>query len=158
MWPAAGPVFCSEGVRFTGGAAAVIDAVVDRLRGRDIPVVRVSGRRLERDDVFGALSGLAPDGIEPTDERSWRDALVSRMVDQGAALVVDDAQWLDTGSLRVIVGVAERASAQGLTVTVAHRDRRRIRTPATASASLANKVIKRSIRNSGFTSRRLWKI
>lgn len=105
----------------TGGAAAVIDAVVDRLRARDIPMLRVSGRRLERDDVFGALSGLAPDGADPTDERSWRDALVSHMADQGAALVVDDAQWLDTASLRVIVGVAERASARHLTVTVAHR-------------------------------------
>jgi DNA-binding CsgD family transcriptional regulator len=105
----------------TGGAAAVIDAVVDRLRARDIPVLRVSGRRLEQDDAFGALSGLAPDGAEPADERSWRDALVSHMADQGPALVVDDAQWLDSGSLRVIVGVAERASAQHLTVTVAHR-------------------------------------
>ena len=105
----------------TGGAAAVIEAVVDRLRTRDVPVLRVSGRRLERDDPFGALSDLAPGGAEPGDERSWRDALVSRMADEGAALVVDDAQWLDGGSLRVIVGVAERASAQRLGVTVAHR-------------------------------------
>jgi DNA-binding CsgD family transcriptional regulator len=130
----------------TGDAAAVIDAVVDRLCGRGVPVLRVSGRRLEGDDQFGALrdlalavdrdgdgegtggagagggAGRAGGGVGGAGggERARRDALVARLA-EGAALTVDEAQWLDAGSLRVIVGVAERAVDRGLTVTVAHR-------------------------------------
>ena len=104
----------------TGGAAAVVAAVVDRLRSRGVDVLRVSGRRLEGDDIFGAIRDLAPDN-DDDGERGRRDALVARMATQGAALVVDEAQWLDTGSLRVVVGVAERASEGGLGVVVAHR-------------------------------------
>ncbi|HET6775756.1 MAG TPA: hypothetical protein VFH36_20760, partial [Acidimicrobiales bacterium] len=104
----------------TGGAASVVDAIVERLRSRDVPVLRLSGRRLERDDVLGAIRELVgADG--PGDERAHREALVARLADEGAALVVDEAQWLDAASLRVVVGVAERAAERGLTVIVAHR-------------------------------------
>jgi DNA-binding NarL/FixJ family response regulator len=108
----------------TGGAASVIGAIVERLRGRDVPVLRLSGRRLERDDELGAireLIGPAAGTDGPGDERAHRDAVVARLADEGAALVVDEAQWLDAASLRAVVGVAERAAARGLTVTVAHR-------------------------------------
>src|SRR5688572_16908319 len=105
----------------TGGAAAVVDAVIDRFRSRDVPVLRVTGRRLEGDDELGAVRHLAPDGAEPTGERAWRDALVERLAAEGGALVVDEAHWLDPASLRVVVGVAERAADRGLSVTVAHR-------------------------------------
>jgi DNA-binding NarL/FixJ family response regulator len=106
----------------TGGAAAVIDAVVARLRAADVPVLRVSGRRLERDDELGAIRHLAAGDVDgAADERTHRDALVDRLADEGAALVVGDAQWLDPGSLRVVVGVAERAADRGITVVVAHR-------------------------------------
>src|SRR5688572_5318797 len=95
----------------TGGAAAVIAAIVDRLRARDVPVVRASGRRLEGDDAFGAVRDLveaapvaeAADGTTTAaDERALRDALVARLAEEGAALVVDEAQWLDPASLRVV--------------------------------------------------------
>ncbi|MDD9372039.1 MAG: hypothetical protein PV358_18100, partial [Acidimicrobiales bacterium] len=113
----------------TGGAAAVIAAVVERLRARDVPVLRVSGRRLERDDAFGAIRDLATesttdDATETAtadDERSVRRLLIDRLADDGGALVVDEAQWLDPASLRVVVGVAERAAERGFTVVVAHR-------------------------------------
>ncbi|MGH9235918.1 MAG: hypothetical protein ACRD0R_21575, partial [Acidimicrobiales bacterium] len=108
----------------TGGAASVVDAIVERLRSRDVPVLRLSGRRLERDEVLGAireLVGAAAGADGPGDERAHRQALVARLADEGATLVVDEAQWLDAASLRVVVGVAERAAERGLTVIVAHR-------------------------------------
>ena len=123
----------------TGGAAAVIAAIVDRLRSRDVVVVRASGRRLEGDDAFGAVRDLveaapvadAADGATAAaDERAVRDALVARLAEEGAALVVDEAQWLDPASLRVVVGVAERAAERGFTVVVAHR-------PVAGNAQLA---------------------
>jgi hypothetical protein len=51
----------------TGGTAAVIDAIVDRLRARGAQYLRVTGRRLEVDEAFGALRELTPeidDGAE----------------------------------------------------------------------------------------------
>lgn len=106
----------------TGGAAAVIDAVAARLRSTDVPVLRASGRRLERDDDLGAIRHLTRDDLdEATDERTHRDTLVDRLADEAAALVVSDAQWLDPASLRVVVGVAERAADRGITVVAAHR-------------------------------------
>ncbi len=121
----------------TAGADAVVAAIVDRLRARDTPILRMSGRRLEREHDFGAVGDLLggdPSGVVdaeagpggpglhgPGAERAHRDALVARLAADGAALVVDDAQWLDAGSLRVVVGLAERAVARGLTLTVAHR-------------------------------------
>jgi DNA-binding CsgD family transcriptional regulator len=110
----------------TGGAAALVAAVVDRWQGRDVAVLRMSGRRLEGDDAFGGVRELV--SPEPAAvaggaaaERAWRDALADRLVDAATALVVDDAQWLDPASLRVVVGVAERAAAAGLNLTITHR-------------------------------------
>lgn len=107
----------------TGGAATVIDAVTERLRARDVPVLRTSGRRLESDDQFGALRHLVPSapGDGAGREQAWRDALLDRLTGEDAALVVADAQWLDGASLRVVVGVAERAVERNVTLTVAHR-------------------------------------
>src|SRR5918997_4602947 len=122
---AGGPAQLGVVASGTGGAAAVIAAVVDRLRSRDVPVLRVPGRRLEGDDALGAVRDLVPGRAAatatPDDERAVRDALIARFADEGAALVVDEAQWLDPASLRIVVGVAERAAERGLSVTVAHR-------------------------------------
>jgi DNA-binding NarL/FixJ family response regulator len=104
----------------TGGTAAVIDAIVDRLRARGAQYLRVTGRRLEVDEAFGALRELTPE-IDDGAERAWREALIERLRGDCGALVVDEAQWLDRGSLRVVVGVAERASEHDLGVVVAHR-------------------------------------
>jgi DNA-binding NarL/FixJ family response regulator len=110
----------------TAGSPAVIDAVIGRLDGRGTPVVRMSGRRLEREHDLAAVSDVLEDasdaaGAPDARERALRDALLDRLAGDGSALVVDDAQWLDPASLRVVVGVAERAADRGLTVTVAHR-------------------------------------
>jgi DNA-binding CsgD family transcriptional regulator len=110
----------------TADGGAVVDAVVERLRGQNVAVVRLSGRRLEGDQVFGAVRDLLAgrngddDGNGDGDEvRAFRDR-VARTLD-GAALVVDEAQWLDPGSLRVVVGLAERAADRGQRLVVAHR-------------------------------------
>jgi DNA-binding NarL/FixJ family response regulator len=105
----------------TSDAAAVVDAVVDRLVDRGTPVRRLSGRRLERDHTFAAVHDLVEGAVTGGDERAYREALLERLAGGAAALVVDDAQWLDAGSLRVVVGVAERATAQDVRLVVAHR-------------------------------------
>jgi DNA-binding CsgD family transcriptional regulator len=114
----------------TAGAAAVVAAAVDRCRDRGMDVIRLAGRRRERDDPFGAVRDLAPAVDAGDDVRSWRDALAARLAGGGAALVVEDAQWLDEASLRVVVGVAERAGDRGLRMVVTHR-------PVTGDADLA---------------------
>jgi DNA-binding CsgD family transcriptional regulator len=114
----------------TAGATGVVDAVVDRARDRLGGVVRVSGRRLERGDPFGAVRDLAPDLSSESPVPDWRDAVLSRLSDGGVALVVDEAQWLDEQSRRLVVGVAERAVQHGVTVVVAHR-------PAAGDSDLA---------------------
>jgi DNA-binding CsgD family transcriptional regulator len=114
----------------TAGAAAAVAAVVDRCRDRGMDVIRLAGRRRERDDPFGAVRDLAPAHDAGDDVRSWRDALAARLAGGGAALVVEDAQWLDEASLRVVVGVAERAGDRGLRIVVTHR-------PVTGDADLA---------------------
>jgi DNA-binding NarL/FixJ family response regulator len=114
----------------TADAAAVVAAVIDRCRDRGIDVIRLAGRRRERGDLFGAVRDLAPALDAGDDMRSWRDALAARLAGGGAALVVEDAQWLDEASLGVVVGVAERAGERGLRMVVTHR-------PVTGDADLA---------------------
>ncbi len=114
----------------TAGAAAVVAAVVDRCRAQGVGVVRLAGRRRERGDPFGAVRDLLPTPEQATEVWAWRDALTARLSGEGAALVVEDAQWLDEPSLRVVVGVAERAADRGLRLVVTHR-------PVTGDADLA---------------------
>ncbi len=126
---AGGPTQLGVVASGTGGAAAVVAAIVNRLQDRAAPVLRMSGRRLEGDDAFGAVRHLVEATPPPeaggtaatADERAVRDALITRLTEERAALVVDEAQWLDSASLRVLVGVAERAAERELTVVVAHR-------------------------------------
>src|SRR5690606_39260076 len=82
----------------TCGAGAAVAAVAQRLRERDIPALRVTGRRLEADHPLGAVGELrsalaGPDGTLPPDEaddeRAWRDTLVAHLEREGAALVVE---------------------------------------------------------------------
>lgn len=110
----------------TGGsdAPAILDAVAARLGERGAGVLRATGRRLERHDPLGALAGLVElpaDADDPATERKVRDLLLDRLAGGPAALLVEDAQWLDPASLRVLVGVVERAADRAVTVTVAHR-------------------------------------
>jgi DNA-binding CsgD family transcriptional regulator len=115
------------------GSSEVLGAVAERLGERGSTVLRMTGRRLERDEPFGAIgdviaqitaAGASDAGVTATegpDERRWRDLLLARLATDKAALVVDEAQWLDDASLRVLVGVAERAADRGLNVVAAHR-------------------------------------
>jgi hypothetical protein len=90
------------------------------LAERDVPVLRMTGRRLEQGDELGAAAHLvAREASAPGDGagvaarvRAGRDALVARLDGGSAALVVDEAQWLDPASLRVVVGVAGRPAAR----------------------------------------------
>ena len=105
-------------------APAILDAVAGRLGERGVGVLRATGRRLERHDPLGALAGLVDlpaDADDPATERKVRDLLLDRLAGGPAALLVEDAQWLDTASLRVLVGVVERAADRKVTVAVAHR-------------------------------------
>ena len=88
----------------------IVGAIIDRFAARETPALRVTGRRLERDHALAAAH-LVGDGRcgRRCAERDARDGLLARW---RHGLVVEGAQWLDPGSLRVIVGVAERAAAQ----------------------------------------------
>jgi DNA-binding CsgD family transcriptional regulator len=127
--PAAGAAQLGIVAPGTAGAAAVVEAIVDRLAERDVPVLRMTGRRLEQGDELGAAAHLvAREASAPGDGagvaarvRAGRDALVARLDGGSAALVVDEAQWLDPASLRVVVGVAERAAERSLALVVSHR-------------------------------------
>jgi DNA-binding CsgD family transcriptional regulator len=105
----------------TAGAAAVVAAVVDRCRAQGVDVVRLAGRRRESGDPFGAVRELLAAPEAATEVWAWRDALTARLSGEGSALVVEDAQWLDEPSRRVVVGVAERAAERGLRLVVTHR-------------------------------------
>jgi len=137
------------GIVAPGGsdAPAVLDAVAARLAERDTGVLRTTGHRLERDHPLAALAGLAgplttaagagseagggnpadpADGVDrgagdPARERAVRDQLLERLADAPMALIVGDAQWLDEGSLRVLVAIAERSVDQAVSLVVAHR-------------------------------------
>src|SRR5918998_964877 len=77
---AGGPAQLGVVASGTGGAAAVVAAVVDRFRAREVAVLRVCGRRLEGDDAFGAVRDLVSAGAAaaPEDERIVRDAVLGR--------------------------------------------------------------------------------
>lgn len=77
------------------------------------------------EDARGPL-GLSPTALSaPTDPRDAEHALLSLVVEaaraQPLALVVDDAQWCDEPSLRVLARLAARADAMSLLVVVATR-------------------------------------
>jgi len=115
----------------TSDAASIVEAVSDRFGGRGTEVLRLTGRRLERDHSFAAVHDLVGGAVAGGDERAYRDALLDWLAAGGdTALLVDDAQWLDAGSLLALVGVAERAAVQSVRLVVAHR-------PAAGDATLA---------------------
>ena len=125
--PAAGVIVGPGGY----GKSEMLDAVSGALDERDVSVTRVTARRLEQEIPFAAIEALL-DGDAPkpgaAGERRARSAVSERL--GSGALVVDDAQWLDPSSLRVLVAVTERSRDAGAGVVVAHR-------PVSASPALA---------------------
>lgn len=87
------------------------------------PVYRWTGHSLEQSQAYGALEDLCESlGIARTDnDRSVRHNIVDKLSTERAFLLVDDAQWFDPESLRVLVGIAERAGEKGIGLVVAHR-------------------------------------
>jgi DNA-binding NarL/FixJ family response regulator len=77
------------------------------------------------DDARGPLGLSATARTAPTDPRDAEHALLALAVElarvQPLALVVDDAQWCDEPSLRVLARLAARADAMTLLVVVATR-------------------------------------
>jgi DNA-binding CsgD family transcriptional regulator len=103
------------------GKTEALDVLVAAVEEADRPVLRLRGRRLEAGEALGALADVLAEIDRGADgESQARDALVERL-GQAGVLVVDDAQWLDPASARVVAGVAERAAERGLGVVVARR-------------------------------------
>jgi len=110
------------------GTTEVLDALCDAIASEDgpPPPVRVNGRRLDQAVPFGALAALFDSPPEPGGdvEEPARNG-VRAQLDAGATIVVDDAQWLDPGTVRVLVSVAD-AATERIALVVGHR-------PVTAS-------------------------
>lgn len=120
-----------------GGTSEVLAAIDRRVTARGGVTLRMTGRRLERSYLLGALADvinvsdlpqLTAATIDGETERRCRDRLLERLTEaSGSMLLVDDAQWLDEATLRVLVGVVERAGDRGApgpaaaSVIVAHR-------------------------------------
>lgn len=130
----------------------LLTALTARLTADGITPVTVTGHRLEQAHPFGALAECinascvlddandTPGATEqPAVERRCRDLLLDRLRSDDAALIVDDAQWLDAATLRVLVGVVERANDLGPTVIAAHRPVARHTTLAALDAALSRR-------------------
>ena len=137
------------------GSSEALVAIADRLAADGGPPVTLVGRRLESGHPFGALAGsidVAAAGV-PVDGASargqmaddlatecrCRDLLLDRLDREWAPLLVDDGQWLDDATLRVVVGVAERAEDRGVTVIAAHRPVPGLSTLAALDAALSRR-------------------
>ncbi|MBW3579913.1 MAG: LuxR C-terminal-related transcriptional regulator [Actinobacteria bacterium] len=99
------------------GKSALLDGLAARWSDDGRSVRRLAGRRLESDRPGWALDTvLDPDQVERLSEghlaaeRSALDRL-REITGEGGVLLVDDAQWLDPCSLRLIAGAAERQAA-----------------------------------------------
>src|SRR5687768_17165951 len=90
----------SMGVVGLGGSGmtTLLDAVAQARAAAGLRTVRLAGFRLEADQPLGALDHLGVD-----DEAGARRRITERAGPDGLGLVVvDDAQWLDEASLRVV--------------------------------------------------------
>lgn len=116
------------------GKSELLDAIAAASRATGRPVFWCRGRRQEAGIVFAGLEDVlaTTDPAWPTpgkalSERAARRTILDLMAAGGdgagpaGTLLIDDAQWLDPRSLRVLVAVAERAAARNLGLVVAHR-------------------------------------
>lgn len=104
------------------GKTRVLTALVELRRGRGQPLARCAGRRFGP-TPYGAFDRLVASPPGPDGPAADRHVLaaVAAQLEGGGLLVVDDAQWLDPASLRVVAGLAEAAAEGGWQVVVAHR-------------------------------------
>ena len=114
------------------GKSEFLDGMISACAREDRPVYRCAGHRLETGIDLGALEDLLAAGAHTPDpsagaERrpATRQGLLGLLVGEagsGGTLLVDDAQWLDAGTLEVLVAVAERAAGSPeVGLVVAHR-------------------------------------
>lgn len=104
------------------GKSEGLDAVAAVAAERGEPCVRIQGRRLETEVAYGALEPVVTRRPEPSPTADFE--LRSDVLDAlkpGTRVLVDDVQWVDQPSLRVLVGVAERCLERDVSVMVAHR-------------------------------------
>ena len=109
------------------GKTALLDALAAHWRDENRRVTRLAGRRLEVSCPGWALDAVLDPaalgdlgGAELAGERRALDRLLAVGGD-GGVLVVDDAQWLDRCSLRLLSGAAERRAAMVLAARPAAR-------------------------------------
>ena len=104
------------------GRSEALSCIVEILDAADVPTMRVSGRRADREVRFAALEelfdGKAP-GKGAGGERSGRTKLAELCA--GSVLVVDDAHWLDDATRRVLAALAEEAAERDVGLIVATR-------------------------------------
>ncbi len=104
------------------GKSRLLAALVERRVGLGQRVVRGAGRRFE-ELSYAAFDRVVTPPVGRDD--AGADGEVRRGVEVGllggGLLVVDDAQWLDAASLRVVASLAARAEEGGWQVLVATR-------------------------------------
>ncbi|MDY7101921.1 MAG: LuxR C-terminal-related transcriptional regulator [Actinomycetota bacterium] len=104
------------------GKTTALAALANRADDDARPALRVSGRRLEQGVPYSAFDLVIP---SPPEDGSDGDrvvrAAVLEQVARGGWLLVDDAQWLDPASIRVVASIAERAAEANVCLVVAHR-------------------------------------
>src|SRR5688500_18230474 len=90
----------------TGHADAIelLEALEARIVGDGRPVRRVRGRFTEREEAGAGLGALLD--ADPS-KMTW-SGLADQLEDR-TVLLVEDAQWLDEPSLRVLAGLADHA-------------------------------------------------
>ncbi|MDQ1505510.1 MAG: hypothetical protein QOD57_3237 [Actinomycetota bacterium] len=111
------------------GKSEFLDGLAAACARTDRRLYRCRGHQLETEIDLGALEDLLADADADADAgRANRHGLLG-LLDLlggepgcGGTLLVDDAQWLDAGTLEVLVAVAERAAGSpDLGLVVAHR-------------------------------------
>lgn len=104
------------------GKTEALDGIAEMFEDAGRSVSKTRGHRLEVDVPYAAFRQLleAPANPSAAADLDLAEQLLGRL-SGGDVLVVDDGQWLDPHSRRVVVAIAERAVEQGLNIVVAHR-------------------------------------
>lgn len=96
------------------GRREVLDAVAAAVAR---PVVLIEPLEFEAETPFAALAAVIDETV--TDARSARSAVVRHCA--GSIVLVDDAHWLDAGSVQVLTALVARPGDDDVGVVVAHR-------------------------------------
>ncbi|KAA0235083.1 MAG: hypothetical protein JJLCMIEE_01494 [Acidimicrobiales bacterium] len=104
------------------GKTEALDDIAELFEDDGRGVSKARGHRLELDVPYAAFRQLLELPHKPSAAAGLDLAeQILAKLSRGDVLIIDDGQWLDPHSRRVVVAVAERAAEQGLNVVVAHR-------------------------------------